>query len=56
MTVAACADATLDVLLAATAEEIAEVEGMSERRSSELHLAISGAAAAARRKTGGRRV
>lgn len=47
---------TLDVLLEASAEEIAAVEGMSERRASELHLAIAGAASAAHRKTGGRRV
>ncbi len=45
---------TLDVLLDASAEEIAELEGMSERRASELHLAISGAASASRRKTSGR--
>ncbi len=43
---------TLDVLLAATPDELQLVEGMSERRAAELHLAISSAASAARRKSG----
>jgi DNA integrity scanning protein DisA with diadenylate cyclase activity len=48
---------SLDVLLAATPENLAEVEGMSERRADELHMAISAAASSARRKSfGARRV
>ena len=48
---------TLDVLLAAGPEDLAQVEGMSERRAGELHLAIAAAASSARRKSGaGRRV
>lgn len=47
---------TLDVLLAAGPDDLARVEGMTERRASELHMAIAGSASSARRKSGpGRR-
>ena len=48
---------TLDVLLAATSEDLAVVEGMSGRRADELHTSIAAAASSAGRKSvGARRV